>query len=179
MSFFFDFFPIILFFVAYKLKGIFIATAIAIISTFFQVLYAKLKTGKFNQSHLISLASISILGGATIFFQNELFIKWKTTAVYWILALVFWAASLGEKTLMQKMVGDKIEMPQLTWKRLNLSWVTFFGFLGALNLFVAYNFDTDTWVNFKLFGVLGLTVVFFIGQYFFIAKSLKDIKENK
>ncbi len=171
MKLLFDFLPIALFFIAYKLGNIYIATGIAIIASLTQVIWSRVRQGRFETMPLITLGIISVLGGATLIFQNELFIKWKPTAVYWILALVFLGSQfLSPKPIMQRMAEHNLSLPASAWKKLNISWVLFFTLMGCANLYVVKNFDTDTWVNFKLFGTLGLTLVFIILQVIYMAR---------
>lgn len=174
MKFLFDFFPIVLFFVAYKFGDIYLATLTAMAASVVQVGISRYKTGHFEKLPLITLATIVILGGATLFFKNELFIKWKPTALYGLLAIGFLLSQvIGKKPLIQRMIEQNIQLPQKVWTQLNLSWVVFFLIMGALNLYVVYNYDTDTWVNFKLFGSLGLTLVFIIGQGIYMSRHQK------
>jgi intracellular septation protein len=166
-----DFLPIALFFIAYKLGNIYIATGIAIVASLIQVLWSRSRQGRFETMPLITLGILSVLGGATLIFQNELFIKWKPTAVYWILALVFlFSQFLTKKPIIQRMAEQNLNLPPAAWKKLNISWVLFFTLMGCANLYVVKNFDTDTWVNFKLFGTLGLTLVFIILQVIYMAR---------
>jgi len=177
MKLLFDFFPILLFFVGYKLYGIFVATAIAIGASIVQVAAYWFKHRKFENMHLITMALIIVLGGATLLLRDEMFIKWKPTAINWAFAVVFFASQfIGKKPFIQRMMEGNVSLPANIWTRLNLSWVTFFITIGIANLFVVYNFDTDTWVNFKLFGVLGLTVIFVFAQAAYITRYV-DIKE--
>lgn len=165
MKFLFDFFPIVLFFLAYKLGSIYIATGTAILASLAQILFIRFQKGYFEKLPLITFATITILGGATLLFRNELFIKWKPTVVYWVLALAFLLSQwIGNKPLIQRAAENSIQLHSNIWLRLNLSWFFFFTLLGALNLYVVHHFDTDTWVNFKLFGTLGLTFLFVIAQ---------------
>lgn len=174
MKFLLDFFPIVLFFIAYKFGDIYLATLAAILASVVQVLWSRYSQGKFEKIPLMTLATIMILGSATLFFRNELFIKWKPTALYWILAIAFLGSHFfGQKTLVQRAMDKNIQLPLAIWYQLNFSWVIFFLAMGATNLYVVYHFDTPTWVNFKLFGTLGLTVVFIILQGFYIAKHSK------
>ena len=171
MKFLFDFFPILLFFVAYKAGDIYIATITAILSSLAIVLYGRFKKGHFEKMPLFTLITITILGGATLFFRNDMFIKWKPTAIYWLLALVFLGShyiGASKKPLIQRAAEENIELPQKTWYRLSYSWMIFFTLLGLLNIYVIYNFDTNTWVNFKLFGTMGLTLLFVILQSIYI-----------
>lgn len=172
MKILFDFFPILAFFIAYKWGGIYVATGIAMVASLGQVLWSRHKKGRFEMMPLITLFTILILGGATLLFKNESFIKWKPTVVYWVLALVFLGSQyFGQrKPIMQRLAEDNIALPNFVWQRLNVSWVLFFLCMGVLNLYVANQFDTDTWVNFKLFGTLLCTLIFIIGQGIYMFK---------
>jgi intracellular septation protein len=184
MKLLFDFFPILLFFLTFKLyedpkQGVMAATAVAIAATFVQVGIAWWRNRKVEKMHLITLALLVVLGGTTLVLQDELFIKWKPTAVNWLFALVFLATQfIGEKPLVQRMMEGNIQLPTPVWGRLNASWVTFFLAVGIANLYVVYNFDTETWVNFKLFGLLGLTLAFVIAQGFYLARHIKGEEET-
>ena len=180
MKLLFDFFPIILFFVAYKLGDIFIATTVAIVATLIQLLYGRIRHGMYEKSHLISFALILVLGSATLLLKDAMFIKWKTTAVYWVLGLMFLASQFfGKKSLIEHIAGHSIAIKKTIWKKLNISWGVFFIGMGFINLYVVYHFDTDTWVNFKLFGTLGLTLLFVLGQGLYMAKHLEQDKEKR
>lgn len=171
MKFLFDFFPIVLFFIAYKMGDIYLATITAIIASVIQVIYSRYKHQKFEKLPLFTLATITVLGGATLFFRNELFIKWKPTAIYWLLSSAFLASQwIGKKPLIQRLAESSISLQSKIWSQLNVSWSLFFAGMGVANLYVVYHFDTDTWVNFKLFGTLGLTLLFVIVQGFYIAR---------
>jgi len=171
MKILFDFLPIALFFIAYKMGNIYIATGIAIIASLIQVLWTRVRQGRFETMPLITLGIITLLGGATLVFKNELFIKWKPTAVYWTLALAFLISQLATpKPIIQRMAEQSMTLPRAIWHKLNVSWVLFFTLMGFANLYVVKHFDTDTWVNFKLFGTLGLTFVFIILQVLYMAR---------
>lgn len=160
MKLLFDFFPIVLFFIVYKFFGIYTATAVAMVASLTQVAFYRLKFQHYEKMHLFSLAIIMVLGGATLFFQNPWFIKWKPTGIYWLSALVFYGSGyIGSKPLIQKMMEANINLTTKIWYRLNLAWTLFFIVMGALNLYVAYHYDTDVWVNFKLFGGVGFTLL--------------------
>lgn len=170
-----EFFPIILFFAVYKFYGIFWATAVAILCSLIQTLYLRIKTNQWDKLQLLTLSLILILGGATLFSHNELFIKWKPTAINWCFALIFLMTQLlSQKPLIQRLMEKNIQLPTLIWQRLNASWIVFFSFTGGANLYVAYHFNTNVWVNFKLFGMLGLTALFVILQALFLTKYLKE-----
>ncbi|AMP90044.1 septation protein A [Legionella pneumophila] len=175
MKLLFDFFPIVLFFIVYKFFGIYTATAVAMIASLSQVALYRLKFQHYEKMHLFSLAIIMILGGATLFFQNPWFIKWKPTGIYWLSALVFFSSSyIGSKPLIQKMMETNINLTTKIWYRLNLAWTLFFIVMGALNLYVAYHYDTDVWVNFKLFGGVGFTLLFVLIQAFYLTKHTDE-----
>lgn len=174
MQIFFDFFPIIFFFIAYKFFGIFVATAVAIVASFLQLGLVWIKFKKIEFLYILTFILILVLGGATLAFHNAMFIKWKPTAIYWAFAVCFLLSQFfGKKNLTERMLEKKISLPSNVWLKLNVMWVLFFIFLGALNLFVVYNFSTNTWVNFKLFGLLGLMLIFGIVQSLYIGKYLK------
>lgn len=180
MKLLFDFFPILLFFITYKFLGIFYATAIAMIASILQVALYWFKHRRFEIMHLVTLGCVLLLGGATLLWHNDLFIKWKPTAIYWIFALLFLGTQFfGGKPLIRRLMEEKIELSKLAWIRLNLSWVIFFGVMGTLNIYVAYHFSTNTWVDFKLFGSLGLTVIFVILQSIYIAKHTPQHTQHK
>ncbi|MCL5261579.1 MAG: septation protein A [Gammaproteobacteria bacterium] len=174
MKLLFDFFPVIFFFIVFKFYGIYAATAIAIIASFLQISLYWLKHRRFEISQTITLVLIVILGGATLLSHNTLFIKWKPTAVYWVLAIVFVTSQFGEKTIIQRLMDSKINLPKNIWKQLNISWCVFFVLLGIVNLYVAYHYSTAAWVNFKLFGALGSTLVFVLIQALYMTKFVEN-----
>ncbi len=179
MKLLFDFFPIVLFFIAYKYSGIYAATAVAIAATVVQVAYVWLKHRKVEKMHLVTLALIVVFGGATLLLKDEMFIKWKPTVLNWLFGLAFIGSQfIGEKTLVERMMGANVQLKINIWGRLNLSWAIFFFAVGFINLYVVYNFDTDTWVNFKLFGILGLTFAFVIAQALFLARYIEEMPET-
>jgi intracellular septation protein len=204
MKFLFDLFPVILFFAVFKwgeghadaaqgfgqhyLSGlisggqvtltqapILLATAVAIIATVVQIGYLLARRKKVDGTLWMSLAIIVFFGGATIYFHNDTFIKWKPTVLYWCFA----AALLGSQILLKKnliraMMEKQMALPEGIWGRLNLAWAAFFVAMGLLNLYVAFNFSTASWVNFKLFGSMGLMFAFIIGQSLMLSKYMKD-----
>jgi len=179
MKFLFDLFPIILFFIAFKVQGIYVATAVAIAASFGQIGWLWLRGRKIDAMLWVSLAIIVVFGSATLLLHDETFIKWKPTVLYWLFAVVLGASELlFHKNLIRKMLGEQIQLPEPAWRKLNFSWVGFFACMGVLNLYVAFNFPTDTWVNFKLFGGMGLMLAFVIGQSLFLAKYVEQ-KESK
>ena len=176
MKFLLDFFPVILFFVAYKFADIFVATGVAIAATVLQIGWSLARRHKVGKMQWASLAIIVIFGGATLLLRDETFIKWKPTVLYWLAGVVFLGA-LAFKTNFVKAVmqeGGGIDLPERVWTKLAVAWGVFFLFKGALNLWVAYNFSTEVWVNFKLFGGLWLMLAFVIAQAIWITRYLPE-----
>lgn len=197
----FDFFPILLFFIVYKFyldlpdelivsvndlfpfmtmqpgepeHAIYLATLTAILATLVQVMLTIIVTRRVEKMHIITLILLIVFGGATLYFKDPLFIKWKPTAINWLFAAVFFGSQfIGNKPLVQRMMGHALEIEDSqVWVKLNLAWVGFFIFSGIANLVVAFNFSEDIWVDFKLFGLMGLTLIFVIGQSFYLARYL-------
>ena len=176
MKFLFDLFPVILFFLAFKLYDIFIATAVAIVAAIVQIGWLWFRRRQVDKMMWINLAVIVVFGGATLISQDDTFIKWKPTVLYWLIATVLLLSNLiFRKNLIQTMLEKQIVVPSFVWNRLNLSWVSFFLTMGCINLYVAFSFSVDTWVTFKLFGATGLMLVFIIVQMMMIGKYLKDM----
>lgn len=187
MKFLYDLFPLLLFFAAFKFYDIYAATAVAIAASFAQVGYFWFRHHRVETMHVVTLAVIAVFGGLTLLLHDDTFIKWKPTLVYWILgALVLASQWFGRKTIVERMMSAQITLPAHAWKRLNLSWGIFFAALGAVNLYVAfyYGLDLDAetrqgiWVNFKVFGLLGITLLFVVVQAFFMAKHMQDKPEG-
>ena len=176
MKFLFDLLPVILFFLAFKLYDIFLATAVAIVAAIAQISWLWLRRRQVDKMMWINLAIIVIFGGATLISQDETFIKWKPTVLYWLIATVLLLSNLiFRKNLIQTMLEKQIVLPLFVWNRLNLSWFGFFLTMGCINLYVAFSFSVDTWVTFKLFGATGLMLVFIIMQMMMLGKYLKDM----
>jgi intracellular septation protein len=200
----FDFLPIILFFGAFKfaegrpdaaatfatehfgflvaggvvapgIAPVLLATIVVIVATIAQVAWLKLRGRKVETMLWVSLALVVVLGGATIWFQSETFIKWKPTLLYWFMSAAFLLGPvLFGKNLLKLLMGAQLQLPEDVWQRLNVAWVLFFAAMGALNLWVAYSFSTDAWVNFKLFGGIGLVLLFTLAQGFYLSRYLRD-----
>ena len=209
MKLLFDFFPIILFFLSYHqaaflmentfigdlidpkhsevVAATIIATGFAIVASFFQIGYHWLKTRSFEKTHLFSATLITVLGGITIALADPAFIQWKPTVLNWVFAGVFLASMfIGDKNIIQRVMGEQVSLPDFVWTRLNLSWIAFFILSGAANLYVAFYYALDQdettrmdfWVNFKLFGLLGLTFVFVIMQALYLSKYISEQDED-
>ncbi len=211
MKLLFDFLPIILFFGVFKYAGsdaeraavfasenfgwmvsggivaasvapVLLATVVVIVATLVQVMVLKLRGSRIDTMLWVSLVLVVVLGGLTIWFQSETFIKWKPTLLYWLMAGAFLLGPLlFGKNLLRLLLGEQLQLPADVWQRLNWAWVAFFSAMGVLNLWVAYSFSTDTWVNFKLFGGIGLMLVFTVAQGLYLSRFLPDepaTKEN-
>ena len=180
MKFLFDLFPILLFFVAYKMYDIYVATAVAIGAACVQTGLFWLKHRKFEKMHLITLAILIVFGGLTLLLRDPVFIKWKPTVVNWMFGAAFLGSQfIGKRTLVERMMGHAISVPTPVWSRLNWAWILFFISMGLLNIYVAYSFSEATWVNFKLFGMMGLTLVFVFGQAFYLSRYMVPGEENE
>ena len=198
----FDLFPVILFFAVFKLAGnnpdatqewassigyladtaqlpILLATAIAIVATIVQIIWTKSRHGKVDTMLWVSFAIIAVFGGATLLLHDETFIKWKPSVLYWMFSAILLVSNIAfNKNLMKSLLQEKIALPLHVWHRLNLSWSLFFAALGFINLYVAYNYSTDSWVNFKLFGFTGLMLVLILAQGAWLSKYVDEKKET-
>lgn len=179
MKLLFDLFPVIVFFTVFKFYGIFLATATAIAATILQVIWVKVRHGKVDTMLWVNFGIITLFGGATLLLQDENFIKWKPTILYWIFsAVLLLSPLLFGKNLLRSMLQEKLTLPDKIWEWVNLSWGLFFTLMGFFNLYVAFNFSTDVWVNFKLFGVTGMMLVFMVLQAIILSKHMTH-KEEK
>jgi len=205
MKFLFDLFPVILFFITLKiaeksasasqvlteiltsigmttavkpsLVPIMLATVAVIVGSIIQIIWAKLHYKKVDNTLWISAILVTTLGGMTLYFQNDAFIKWKPTLLYWTFAiLLIGARLLTDKNIIKMMMGKEIKLPEPIWNKLNIAWAIFFSCLGALNLYIAFNFSIDTWASFKLFGTMGLMFGFIIAQSLAINKYVIEEK---
>lgn len=204
MKLLFDLLPILLFFVTYKVAEnhkawaaefasgnfgflvsggqvgpgeapVMLATLVVIVATLAQVLWLKLRGRKVDRMLWVSLALVVVLGGLTIWFRNETFIKWKPTLLYWAMGLALALAPfVAGRNLLQTLLGAQMTLPAPIWRRLNIAWVVFFVVMGLLNLWVAYAFSTDTWVSYKLFGGTGLMLVFIVGQALYLGRHAEE-----
>ena len=203
MKILFDFLPILLFFATFKyaegqkewaarfasehfgflVSGgvvgtseapVLLATLVVIVATLAQISFLLVRGKKIDMMLWISLGLVVVLGGATVWFHNETFIKWKPSVLYWAMGASFWISqTFFRKNLLQALIGDQLELPRTVWQRLNFAWIAFFALMGLLNLYVAYSFDTSTWVNFKLFGGIGLMLLFTLGQGIYLSRHIK------
>jgi len=177
MKFLFDLFPVILFFVAFKFGGIYVATGVAIAATFAQIGWAWFRHRKVDTMLWVSLAIITVFGGMTLALHDETFIKWKPTVLYWSFAVALAGSTLMlDKNLIRTLLAEQFTLPGNIWRRLNWSWIAFFVFMGFANLAVAFafNLSTETWVNFKLFGGIGLMLLFALAQGLLLSKYIEE-----
>lgn len=176
MKFLFDLFPVILFFIAFKFAGIYAATGVAIAATFAQIGWVWFKHRKVDTMLWVSLGVVTVFGGMTLIFHDETFIKWKPTVLYWAFAAGLAGGMLFFRNLIRSLLAEQMELPEPVWRQLNWSWVGFFVFMGIANLAVAFafNLSTDDWVNFKLFGGMGLMLVFVIAQGLVLSKYIEE-----
>lgn len=181
MKLLFDLFPVLLFFIAFKVSDgdVYLATGVAIVAGVIQLGIQWLRHRRLESMHLITLGLLVVFGGATLLLRDEMFIKWKPTVVNWLFAVVFLGSHfIGKRLLMQRLLGNNIELPPPVWTRLNAAWGLFFVAVGAINLWVVYNFSTDTWVDFKLFGILGLTLAFVLLQSIYLMRHVKPGEDS-
>jgi intracellular septation protein len=173
MQLFFDFLPVLAFFVAYKLGGIYVATGTIIVAVLIQAAVQWHKHRKLSPMMLTSTVLVLIFGGITLLVRDKTFIQWKPTVLDWLFATAFLASQfVGDQPLVQKLMGSQVTLEPARWRALNLMWVAFFALMGAANIYVLYHFDESTWVNFKVFGMLGLTLVFVVLQGIWLASKL-------
>jgi intracellular septation protein len=169
MQFLYEFFPVLLFFITFKLYGIYTATVVGIATTFIQVIFTRFYSKKWDKKQLFTLSVFLIFGGLTLYFHNPIFVKWKPTIIFWIFSLIILGSHLfTKKTLAQQMMEPALEgkgnIPVSVWQRLNIGWGVFFFLLGVINLYIAYQFSNEAWVNFKFYGITGALLVFSIAQ---------------
>ena len=201
MKFLFDLFPVILFFVSYQVAGgqpesaaefanawlgggitpqqapILIATSVAIVASFVQIGWLLMRGRKVDTMLWMSLALIVVFGGATLFFHDATFIKWKPTILYWLFSTSLLVSAVGfNKNLIRSFMEAQIKLPDDVWSRLNVAWIGFFAIMGFLNLYVAFEYPEATWVKFKLFGGMGLMFLFVIAQSMFLGKYIEEDK---
>lgn len=168
LNLFYDFIPVILFFVSFKLYGIYVATVVGILATALQVIITTALKKKADRQQLFTLAVFIIFGGMTLYFHNPIFVKWKPSIIFWIFgSILLLSHFIGKKVIIQRMMENMLDgkiLPAMVWKRLNFAWALFFLVLGTINIYIAYHFSTDAWVNFKLYGILGSLLIFSVMQ---------------
>ena len=200
-----DFLPLVFFFVTYKVAGlhpdaaaafathwmgglvsggvvgpkeapVLLGTVVVIAATLLQAIWMKANRRKIDLMLWISLALVVVLGGLTVWFHNETFIKWKPSIAFWLMGLVFWISqAFLHKNLLRSTLGAEIELSDMVWQRLNFAWVAYFGLMGLLNVWVVYSFSTDAWANFHTFGTTALSFAFILGQGFYLSRHLEPV----
>ena len=151
-----------------------LATVVVIVATLLQIGLMFARGKKVDLMLWITFVLVVVLGGATIWFHNPTFIKWKPSVLYWAMGLTFWVSqTLFRKNLLQSLIGDQLELPASVWQRLNFAWIGFFGLMGLLNLYVAYSYSTSTWATFKAFGATGLMLAFMLAQGLYLSRHIK------
>ena len=181
-NFLYDFLPVLLFFLAFKIYGIYVATVVGILATAIQVLLTITLRKKIDKQQIVTLGVFCVFGGLTLYFHNPMFVKWKPSVIFWLFGIIFLLSQfIGQKPIiqrmMEKLIEDKATLPRMVWTKMNIAWTIFFLTLGTINIFVAYNFSTDAWVNFKFYGILGMLLLFSFFQALYLSKHLSD--ENK
>ncbi len=180
MKLLYDFFPILLFFIAYKLDGIYTATGVAIAAAALQTGVFWLRHRRFEKMHLVTFGLLVFFGGLTLLLRDPVFIKWKPSVVNWLFAAVFLGSHwIGDKPVIERMMSHAIQAPSPVWLKLSWMWIAFFISVGLLNLYVAYSFSEETWVNFKLFGMLGITFAFVIAQGLYLGRYVIEDKAGE
>ena len=184
MQLIYEIFPLFLFFLAFKFYGIYVATVVGIVATLSQVLINRFWRGRWDRKQVITFAVFVIFGGMTLYFHNPIFVKWKPTVVFWFFALfILMSHFFAKKPLMQQlteqMLQEKGVVPAQIWKKLNMVWIVFFIFLGALNLYIAYFFSSDTWVNFKFYGITGALLILSFLQALYLMRFMTEDKTKK
>lgn len=181
MKFLFDFFPTIVFFIVYKFFGFFPATYAIIVASVIQVALNWLKTRKIEPMHIILLALVLVFGGLTIYFHDAEFLMWKVSIVNWLLGAVMIASHFFKTNILEYIFSysarqqqQELNIPAYLTTRLNIAWGIFFLILGTINIIIAHTFSLNAWVDFKVFGILGLTIVFAFGQGFYLMKHMKE-----
>ncbi len=174
----FEFFPILLFFIAYKFYDIYVATAVVIVATVTQVSVTWFKYRKVDVMQWITLALILVMGGATLYLHDEQFIKWKLSIIEWLFGIAFIGSQyIGEKPFIERMMSGSLDLPNVIWRRLNAVWGLFFMSVGFVNVYVMFNFNTDDWVSFKTFGVPGLMLIFIFLQMIYLYKHIPETEK--
>ncbi|MBV7300160.1 septation protein A [Enterovibrio paralichthyis] len=173
-----DFIPLIIFFALYKMYDIYTATGALIVATIIQVAVTWFLYKKVEKMQIVTAILVAVFGGMTLFFQDDNFIKWKVTIVYVLFAAGLVVSQLMGKPLIKGMLGKEITLPDSVWRNINNAWVAFFAVLAVLNVYVAYRMPLDVWVNFKVFGLMALTLVFTLASGVYIYKHLPKEKES-
>jgi intracellular septation protein len=175
MKFLFDFFPLLLFFAAYKIWDLFVATGVAMAATVAQIGWLLAKRRPIPAVMWTTLVLVLVFGGATILLDDKRFFMWKPTVLYWLFALMLGGAqALFDKSLIKSLMGSQLDLPDAVWRRMSWNWALFFLAMGFANLYVMYQFSEETWATFKVFGATGLTFLFMLAQLPWLAKYVQE-----
>jgi intracellular septation protein len=175
MQLLFEFLPLIAFFVAFVMYDLYVATATIIVAIALQIAYQWFRHRKVNNMLLISGALVAVFGGITLVLRNPLFIQWKVTVVNWLFAAAFLGSQLfGDKTFTERVMGQAVQLDKAVWRQLNTLWVANFTVIGAVNLYVMYNFDLEVWAYFKTWGMIALSLLMAVGQAIWISSRTAD-----
>lgn len=175
-----DFLPVIIFFVAYKIWGMYVATGVFIVASLLHIGWNYRAHGKVETMQWVTLGLVLLFGGLTLALHDPVFIKWKPTVVNWLFAVAFLGSALFmRRNLLQRMMDHAISLPAAIWIQLNMAWILFFIGAGLANLYVAYNYSESTWVDFKLFGMLGLTLAFIVLQGIYLSRHMQVVKKEQ
>lgn len=182
MQFLYEIFPVFLFFLAFKFYGIYVATVVGIVTTLIQVVAFRLWMGKWDKKQVITLAVFLVFGGMTLYFHDPIFVKWKPTIIFWAFALIIFGTQFFTqkplmRRLMENVMNEKGEIPAYAWKKVNVIWGLFFLVMGGVNLYIAYNFSNDAWVNFKFYGITGALFILSIVQTVYLMRFLSETKQ--
>jgi len=174
-----DFFSVLLFFIAFKFYGMYVATTVGIIASGLQTIIYRILKKEWDKKQIITFCVFTVFGGLTLYFHNPIFVKWKPTIVFWLFAIIIlFSQFFMQKPIMQRLLEPAIEkqhtLTQHLWKRINIAWTLFFILLGSINLYIAYHYNNDTWVNFKFYGILSAVFIFSVLQSIYLATYLRD-----
>lgn len=183
MQLFYEILPVFLFFLAFKFYDIYVATIVGIIATIIQVIATRAMTGNWDRKQVITMAVFILFGGMTLYFHNPIFVKWKPTIVFWTFAIaILITQAFTRKPLMQRMMEGALQhsasIPSQVWRKLNILWAVFFMVMGSLNLFVAYYYSNDAWVNFKFYGISFALLAVSIAQALYLVRFMTEKEHN-
>ena len=185
MKFLFDFFPAVAFLIALFIpenreEGIYLATKVIIVTSFLQIIVSWLFTRRIEKQYVLIFLVVLVLGSLTLFLHDERFIKWKPTLVFWIFSLICLGSQfIGKANIPEKLMAHMFDAPAVVWLRVNVSLILFFAALGLINIYVAYNYATETWAFFKVFGVMGINFVFILGLVWYLSRYIIEIEPEE
>ena len=177
----YDYLPVVIFYITFKKYGIYMACKVIIATCFLQMVYDRIKNKKWSKMLVTFFFLALIFAGSTILLHDPEYIKWKLSIAYWSLGVICCGSLfIGKGSILKSFLKGKVEMPSKNWVYLTLAWSLFFIALGFVNLYIIKHYDTNFWVNFKLFGTLGSTLAFLLIQAPFLAKYvIEDDKKDQ